>query len=115
MTRVFFIIISIIFSTCVLRKVKKKRFFEKESFLWLIGSIIMLILAIFPSLVQDLSYVVGIEYAPSLLFLLAIIFTLYLLFRQTENVSLLKEQTKELGQRIVVLEKLLKEKDMDSN
>lgn len=110
-TRIFFIIISLIFSTIVINKVKKKRFFEKESVLWLVGSVIMLILAILPSLVGKLSQLIGIDYPPSLLFLVAIIYILYLLFRQTEQVSLLKEQTKELGQRIVILEKLVKEKD----
>lgn len=110
-TRIFFIIISLLFSTIVINKVKKKRFFEKESVLWLVGSIIMLILAIFPSLVGQLSQLIGIDYPPSLLFLVAIIYTLYLLFRQTEQVSLLKEQIKELGQKVVVLEKLLEEKN----
>ena len=108
-TRIFFTIISLIFSVMVVLKVKKKRFFEKDSFLWLIGSATMMILALFPSLVSQMSVIVGIEYAPSLLFLVAIIFTMYLLFIQSENVSKLKEETKELGQRIVILEKMLEE------
>lgn len=93
----------------VLSKVKKKRFFEKESFLWLLGSVIGMVLAIFPNIIDELSNLVGIYYGPSLLFLVAIIFILYLLFRQTEQVSLLKEQVKHLGQKVVVLEKLLEE------
>lgn len=108
-TRIFFIIISVIFSTMVIMKVKKKKFFEKDSFFWLLGTIVMMLLAVFPSLVSRLSIIIGIEYAPSLLFLVTIVFIMYLLFRQSENVSKLKEETKELGQRIVVLEKILEE------
>ena len=108
-TRIFFILLSIIFIGTILSKVKKKRFFERESFLWFLGSILSLILATFPNIIKVVAKWTGIEYAPSLLFLLAILFLLYLLFRQSEQVSLLKEQTKDLGQRLVVLEKLLKE------
>lgn len=98
----------------VLSKVKKQRFFEKESFAWVIGSIVMLILAIFPGIVDWFSNLVGIDYGPSLLFFLSIMFILYLLFRQTVQVSLLKEQVKHLGQKIVVLEKELQEHEENS-
>lgn len=108
-TRIFFIIVAIIFMTTVLSKVKKKKFFERESFLWFLGSVLALVLAIFPNLIKIIARLTGIEYAPSVLFFGAIVFLLYLVFRQSEQVSLLKEQTKDLGQRLVVMEKLLKE------
>jgi len=110
-TSIFFIIIAIFFMCLIISKVKKKRFFEKESFLWVLGSVVVVILAIFPQLIIYLSNLVGIEYPPSLLFLVAIVFVLYLLFRQSEYVSLLKEQVKDLGQQVVILEKRLDEKE----
>ena len=110
-TSIFFIIVAIFFMCLVISKVKKKRFFEKESFLWVLGSLVVLILALFPKLIIYLSDVIGIEYPPSLLFLVAIVFVLYLLFRQSEQVSLLKEQVKDLGQRVVLLEKILDEEE----
>lgn len=112
-TRIFFTIVSLIFTSIVLIKVKKKRFFEKESFMWLVGCFIMLILGLFPTIVIHLATFVGIEYAPSFLFLVAIVFALFLLFRFSEEISKLKQETKELGQRIVILEKLLDEKNND--
>ena len=36
-TRIFFTILSLIFSVLVICKVRKRRFFEKDSFMWLIG------------------------------------------------------------------------------
>lgn len=110
-TSVFFVIIAICFMCLVVSKVKKKKFFERDSFLWVLGSVLVLILAIFPNLIVYLAKLIGIEYAPSLLFLVAIVFVLYLLFRQSEQVSLLKEQVKDLGQRIVILEKTIEEDD----
>lgn len=114
-TRIFFVLISIAFICVVVNKVKKKRFFEQESFLWVLGSIAMLLLAIIPNSIKVLSHLVGIEYAPSLLFLVAIIFLLYLLFRQSEQVSLLKAQVKELGQNLVVLQKITEENNQKNN
>ena len=111
LTRLFFIFIALIFMCLVILKVKKKKFFEKESFLWVIGSILALILSVFPNIIGWISKMVGIEYPPSLLFLLAIIFVLFLLFRQSEQLSLLREQVKDLGQRVVVLEKILEENE----
>lgn len=108
-TRIFFIFLAIAFMFVILSKVKKKRFFERESFLWFLGSILAIVLAAFPNIIKVVAKWTGIEYPPSVLFLVAIIFLLYLLFRQSEQVSLLKEQTKDLGQRLVVLEKLLQE------
>ena len=70
----------------------------------------MLILGLFPTIVIRFANIIGIEYAPSLLFLVAIVFAMFLLFRYSQEVSKLKEETKELGERIVVLEKLLDEK-----
>ena len=58
--RIFFAIIGICFMVMVLLKVKKKRFFEKESFLWLIGSLIGVFLAIFPKTIDYISSLVGI-------------------------------------------------------
>lgn len=109
-SRIFFVIIAIIFMYIIISNAKKKKFFETESFLWVLGCVPVVILAIFPNTIKVVSYFVGIDYAPSLLFLVAILFILYLLYRLTEQVSLLKEQNKELAQRIVILEKKLEDK-----
>ena len=109
LTRLFFIFIALIFMWIIISRVKKKKFFEKESFLWVIGSVFALILSVFPGIIGFVSQIVGIQYPPSLLFLLTIIFVLFLLFRQGEQISLLREQVKDLGQRIVVLEKIIEE------
>lgn len=111
LTRVFFGVIGILAMILVLSDVKKKKFFEQESFFWVMGAVVVLILALFPGIIILLSNLVGIDYAPSLLFLLAILFILYLLFRQSKQVSLLKEQVKDLGQKLVVLQKMIEEKE----
>lgn len=110
-TRIFFGVIGILAMVLVLSDVKKKKFFEQESFFWVIGALVVLILALFPGLIILLANLIGVEYAPSLLFLIAIIFVLYLLFRQSKQVSLLKEQVKDLGQKLVVMQKIIDENE----
>lgn len=111
LTRIFFGVIGILAIILVLLDVKKKKFFEQESFYWIIGSLIVLILSLFPEIIIVLSNLIGIEYAPSLLFLLSILFILYILFRQSKQVSLLKEQVKDLGQKLVVMQKIIDEQN----
>lgn len=112
-TRIFFGVIGILAMVLVLSDVKKKKFFEQESFFWVIGALVVLILALFPGVIILLANLIGVEYAPSLLFLIAIIFILYLLFRQSKQVSLLKEQVKDLGQKLVVMQKMIDEKERE--
>lgn len=112
-TRIFFGVIGILAMVLVLSDVKKKKFFEQESFFWVIGALAVLILALFPELIILLANLIGVDYPPSLLFLLAIVFILYLLFRQSKQVSLLKEQVKDLGQKLVVMQKMIDEKERE--
>ena len=53
--------------------------------------------------------IVNIKYPPSLLFLIAILFIFYLLFKLTCQISNLREQNKELAQESIVLKRRFKE------
>ena len=107
--RIFFAVIGLFFVLLVFIRVKKKKFSEKESFFWMVISIFMLTIAIFPDIIIWLTDLVGIDYAPSLLFLLAIMFIIVILFRLTEQVSILQEHLKELAQNHAVLEERLRQ------
>lgn len=114
---VFFAIVGLVFLFAVISAVKKQKSFEKESFYWVIASIGMLILSLNPHIIIKISKIVNIRYPPSLLFLIAIIFIFYLLFKITSQVSNLREQNKELAQEIIILkvklEKELKARDLN--
>ena len=106
---VFFAIAGIIFLLAVINVVKKQRSFERESFYWVISAIGMLVLAINPKIIIIISKIVNIKYPPSLLFLIAILFIFYLLFKLTCQISNLREQNKELAQESIVLKRRFKE------
>lgn len=111
MNNLYFIILAIIVIIYVFNIVRKKQFSIKESFWWMMASIIMLILAIYPYSIDRIANMLGIAYPPSLLFVLCIIFLLFILFRNSRKIFELQLKVIELGQEVAVLkEKVNREK-----
>lgn len=111
MDNYYFIILSVIVIFYVINVVRKKEFSIKESFWWFVASIIMLLLSIFPYSIDWFAGKLGIAYAPSLLFVLCIVFLLFILFRNSRRISELQLKVIELGQEVAVLkEKVNREK-----
>ncbi|NOU66242.1 DUF2304 family protein [Paenibacillus sp. LMG 31461] len=108
-THLFFAMLGILLILYVFNKVRKKLFSEKESIFWMTGSLIVFLLSIFPKTIDFFSNLLEINYPPSLLFLIAMIFTLFLLFRQSQQISILNEKFKEIVQYNAILEKKVRD------
>ena len=108
-SRVFFIIIAIILIMYIYHNVKKNMLSQDESILWIIGAFFILILSIWPNIVIWLADIVGIAYPPSFLFLITSVFLVVFLFRNSQQISVLKEKNKELIQDLALLEKRLRD------
>jgi hypothetical protein len=108
-TRIFFILVGLLLIVYVYKRVKKNLFSEKESMFWMVGAIILFILSIFPKIIDRLSSFLGIVYPPSLLFLFAMMFTMVLLLRQSQQISVMSNNLKELIQRNALLEQKIRE------
>ena len=106
--KIFFVVAGLFVVIIVFSSVKKKKFSEKESFFWMLLSIGMLILAIFPSIITYITELVHIDYPPSLLFLIAILFIILIIFRLTAYISTMREQMKDLAQNYTLLEERLR-------
>ncbi|MDO4283018.1 MAG: DUF2304 domain-containing protein [Clostridia bacterium] len=113
----FFIAIAVIFIIYIFIVIRKKEFSVEESIFWVFGAIVSLILAIFPKLIDKISVMLNIAYPPSLLFLLAIVFLLFINFRNTKKMEKQNEKIIELAQRLSIMEyevdKLKKEETSD--
>jgi hypothetical protein len=101
-------VLGLLFVIYILFKVKNKLFSEVKSFFWIIGGLLVVILPIYPDIITTVARLMGIEYAPSVLFLLGIIFIIFIVFRQEQDVSNLNERVKELAQRNSLLEERLR-------
>ncbi len=109
MTRAFFCVLAVLLILYIYHNVKKNLMSQDESILWMLGALFILILGIWPGLVGVLASCVGIDYAPSLLFLLACIFLLIFVFRNSQQLSILREKNKELIQNVALLEKRIRD------
>lgn len=103
-TTIFFMMIGLGLIAYIYNNVRKHTMSQDESLLWMIGAFLILILAIFPEIIIYLAKIVGISYAPSLLFFLTSAFLLILLFRNSQQLSVLREKNKELIQNFALLE-----------
>lgn len=104
MKNIYFIIISLFILIYVIYEVRKKRFSIKESFWWVFGSILALILAVFPYSIDKLAEFLNIAYPPSVFFVLCIIFLLFINFRNSKKIAEQQLKIIELAQNLAILE-----------
>ncbi|SDN35020.1 hypothetical protein SAMN04487897_102600 [Paenibacillus sp. yr247] len=108
-TNLFFAILGLFLIVYVYNRVKKNLFSEKESIFWMLGAVMVFVLSVFPKIIDFFSNILGISYPPSLLFLITMIFTLFLLFRQSQQITLINDRFKELVQKNAILDQKVRE------
>jgi hypothetical protein len=106
---IYFIILAILSCFYVFHVIRKKKFSIKESFWWVIASIVMIILAIWPYAIDKIAGIFGIEYPPSLLFVLCIIFLLFICFRNSKIISEQQEKIIDLAQELAIVKEKVKD------
>ena len=92
----------------VLELVRRRRLLERYALLWLFSTIVLLVLAVWRGLLDDVAQRIGVAYPPNALFVIALFFVLVLLLHFSVAVSRLSDQSKILAQRIAMLEELLR-------
>lgn len=99
----YFVLAAILAFIYVIKVIKNGKFSITESIFWFFGSMLMLILSIFPKFFDFLALKLKIDYPPSLFFLICILFLLYINFRNSKKIAELDERNYELAQRISLL------------
>src|SRR3990170_4265624 len=82
---------------------------EQYAILWLISSIVLLILSVWRQLLDKIAYVLGVAYAPSLLFLVAFVFLLLIVLHFSVIISNISEKNKRLSQEIALLKTMFEQ------
>ncbi|CAH1193483.1 hypothetical protein PAECIP111893_00474 [Paenibacillus plantiphilus] len=111
---VFFInfLISISFMGTILYFIRGRKLREQYSLLWLLLSFIMMILSLFPGMIDWLALQFHVAYAPSLLYLLGLAGILFILLHLTMAVSSLTNKAIVLTQTVALQEQMLLERDV---
>lgn len=96
------VLVYLIFITVML---KKKSLTLKYALLWIFSAFVMLVLAIFPKIIDSVAYLLGIQNAVNSIFLIFVFFILMILISLTSIVSTQHRKIKTLIQHMAILEK----------
>jgi hypothetical protein len=88
----------------IIELVRRRRLMERYALLWLACALVLLGLSIWRDGLEIFARAVGVAYAPSALFLVALGFILLLLLHFSLVISRLADQTKVLAQRLGLLQ-----------
>ena len=99
------IIIGLGFIITVLELVRKNSLHEKYSFLWILMSTLLLVLALVPGLIDILARWLKIINPPSLLFLLGLMYLLFYNLHLTSVISKQADKITKLAQEFAMLKK----------
>jgi hypothetical protein len=91
----------------VFELVRRRRLMERYALLWLFSTVVLLGLAVWKDLLEQVASAIGIFYAPSALFVVAFGFILVILLHFSIVISRLADQTKVLAQRVGLLQQRL--------
>lgn len=113
--RILLLIAVCIYFVTVFQLLKRKTLNLKYTLLWLVSGFVMLILVVFPQLLQSFAMVVGISDPMNALFSVGLFCTLIILMSLTAIVSKLNEKNKALTQSMALLEKRLRDVEADES
>ena len=103
------IIVTIVFFFCLIRMLKKNDFALKYSLLWLLSGAIMLVLAIFPGILDWFASLIGVYSSVNALFAVLICCGIMLMISFTSIISKEKKEIVRLVQEMAVLDNRLRE------
>ena len=103
-----FVAIGIVTLVILIINVRKNKFSEKESIIWALAGLIMLLSPFYMDYVDILANMVGVDYPPSLIFAVAFLFVFFLIYRLTAAVHRLNERVIELIQLNAIYENELR-------
>ncbi len=110
MKNIYFIVIALLFMVYMIIEIRKEKLSIKESFWWMMSSLLMLTLAIFPYSINWLANLFGIDYPPSLLFVICIVFLLFINFKNSKRIGEQQIKIIDLAQNVSLLKEKLERK-----
>lgn len=111
----FAIIFSIIFIIFIINLVKKDKLDEKYSILWVIASIVILIVAIFPKIITIVANKFNVYYPPTLMLLFAILVLGAYIVHMTVVITKQNKMIVKLTQEMGILKEKMEHIDKNKN
>ena len=102
--RVLLILVAFLTALSILRKIRKEKVQIQYSIFWILFSVLLIVLAIFPAILINLARALRMGSPANLVFLIIIFLLLLKSFNLTVEISVLEVRLKELTQRIALKE-----------
>lgn len=99
----------LLFMFITIELIRRQKLREQYAILWLLLGIVMATFSFFPQLLQNISDLVRIHYAPSLLFLVGLMFSLIFIMHLTIVISKLQGKLTRLIQEVALLQERLRQ------
>jgi len=112
--RIFAIALGIVVSLFVINLVRTKKLKEEFALLWLLTAVVLVLTPLAIDYLDLLAYALGIEYPPALIFLLAIISLILILFQFSMRISRFSDQIKVLTQEVAMLNARIEDLELAS-
>ena len=97
------ILFSIVFVAAVIDLMRRRLLLEQYSLFWLGMGLVIFLLSVFPGVLTSVAVVLGIFYAPSLLFFVGFLFMLLTMLQLTVTLSRLTTRSVRLVQEVAIL------------
>ena len=108
--RIFIGIIMVLAFIYVCTAIKRRVIDIRHALVWLVVCILLLILDIFPALLEGISKLLGFALPVNMLFFLGFLLAIVIIFGLSAKVSKLNEQVKQMTQDLALLKNELEEK-----
>lgn len=100
--RVLLIAGSLLTAVYVLRRVRKSRMRTEDSVFWLIFSLVLVVMGLFPDAMTRLARMIGVISAANLVFLIVIFLLIIKLFLMDQRISKLQQQVTDTAQTVAI-------------
>lgn len=110
MNNIFFIIVAAILIIYIIVSVRHQKLSVEASFGWVLASLAMLFLAIFPKSLDWLAAALGIEYPPALFLTLCVVLLFTIDFNYSKKIADLQGKVTDLAQEVSILRAAKKRK-----
>lgn len=85
------------------RAMKNRKLAENQAVMWIGGTVGLLLLSLFPSILKRLSGLLGIWWAPASLIFFFLVVIVVIVLRHTMSISLLDNEINELAMQVMLL------------
>lgn len=96
--RVLLIISALLALVAVFNRIKKSKLMVEDSIFWIVCSVVLVLMAIFPDAIQQLAFSIGFMSAANFVYLAVIALLIWKVFTNSLEISRLKNKINELAQ-----------------